>query len=100
MKRSGLISEYYEKGLEEFPEMLDSLETHIDQAMLLNPLTGIEKHICLLLLTGNTAKEIASLRSCSYRTVERHVANIKIKIGGVKLSPAALLVIHSLDQEE
>ena len=87
----------YENDLRVISEEVAALEVLIKQATALQPLTAIEKHICLLMFMGHTAKEIAGLRSCSYRTVERHIANLKIKIGDLKLSPAALLAIHNLD---
>jgi DNA-binding CsgD family transcriptional regulator len=86
-----------ENGLGAISEEVASLEVLIERATALQPLTAIEKHICSLMFTGHTAKEIAVLRSCSYRTVERHIANLKLKIGELKLSPAALLAIHNLD---
>ena len=57
------------------------------------PLTPIEFSVCSLLFVGNTAKEIAAKRYCSYRTVERHVDNIKAKVGDHKLSPIILYAI-------
>jgi DNA-binding CsgD family transcriptional regulator len=68
----------------------------IDSYLRVSPLTKIESHVCLLLYLGKTAKEMASIRNCSYRTIERHVANIKIKIRGEKLSPAVLSAIQEL----
>ena len=60
-----------------------------------NPLTDIESQICSLLFLGKTAKEIAVERRCSHRTIERHVDNIKAKVGDHKLSPLILLSITS-----
>jgi len=60
-----------------------------------NPLTDIESQICSLLFLGKTAKEIAVERRCSHRTIERHVDNIKGKVGDHKLSPLILLSITS-----
>ena len=57
------------------------------------PLTPIEFSVCSLLFVGKTAKEIAAERYCSYRTVERHVDNIKAKVGDHKLSPIILYAI-------
>ena len=84
-------------GIEEIVEEVTSLEPFLKQSLAAHPLTKIEKQICFLMFTGKTAKEIASLRSCSYRTVERHVANIKVKIGVRKLSAAVILAIHNLE---
>lgn len=67
----------------------------VKEALILDPLTEIELQICSLMYLGKTAKEIAIIRDCSYRTVERHVANIRLKIRGEKLSPAVLYFIHS-----
>ena len=60
-----------------------------------NPLTDIESQICSLLFLGKTAKEIAVERRCSHRTIERHIDNIKGKVGDHKLSPLILLSITS-----
>lgn len=86
--------------LEVFDGEVASLEILIKQATNLQPLTDIELHICSLMFSGRTAKEIAVYRSCSYRTVERHIANVKIKIGGLKLSPAALVAIRNLESRK
>ena len=63
------------------------------------PLTAIEFSVCSLLFVGKKAKEIAAKRHCSYRTVERHVDNIKAKVGDHKLSPIILyaIVVFSLE---
>jgi DNA-binding NarL/FixJ family response regulator len=60
-----------------------------------NPLTDIESQVCSLLFLGKTAKEIAVERRCSHRTIERHIDNIKAKVGDHKLSPLILLSITS-----
>ena len=59
------------------------------------PLTDIESQVCSLLFLGKTAKEIAVERRCSHRTIERHIDNIKAKVGDHKLSPLILLSITS-----
>ena len=61
-----------------------------------NPLTEIERQVCRLLLCGRTAKQIALVRECSHRAVERHIANVKGKVEGEKLSPAVLCLILDL----
>ena len=54
-------------------------------------LTATEEKICIGLALGLTAKEIAKARGSSYRTIERHIANIKIKIGCRRLPPILLM---------
>ena len=53
-------------------------------------ITISERQICLGLLFGLSAKEIARMRNCSNRTVENHVANIKRKYNIRNLTPLIL----------
>ena len=53
-------------------------------------LTPAEKEICLGLALGLSAKEIGKVRSASNRTIETHIANIKMKIGCKRLPPILL----------
>jgi DNA-binding CsgD family transcriptional regulator len=61
--------------------------------------TTAEMEICFGLLIGLSAKEIANYRSCSNRTVENHIANIKGKINVNQISPLMLAnmfeIIHT-----
>ena len=54
-------------------------------------LTSTEKKICIGLALGLTAKEIAKTRGSSNRTIETHIANIKMKIGCKRLPPILLM---------
>jgi len=49
-------------------------------------LTRSERQIVVGLFLGLSAKEIAIVRESSNRTVEGHVASIKLKMGGERLS--------------
>tara|TARA_B110000093_G_scaffold62950_1_gene68173 strand:+ start:2033 stop:2323 length:291 start_codon:yes stop_codon:yes gene_type:complete len=82
-----------------FTEDQKQLIVSVHAALEEIPLTLIESHVCSLLFLGKTAKEIAAKRHCSYRTVERHVDNIKAKVGDHKLSPIILyaIVVFSLE---
>ena len=59
-------------------------------------LTPTEKKICVGLALGLTAKEIARARSSSNRTIETHIANIKMKIGCKRLAPILLMQLMSM----
>ena len=72
------------------------LASKIQRDLEVNPLTEIERQVCRLLSRGRTAKQIALVRECSRRTVERHIANVKSKVEGAKLSPAVLCLILDL----
>lgn len=52
--------------------------------------TTSERQICLGLLFGLSAKEIARMRNCSNRTVENHIANIKRKYNIRNITPLIL----------
>ena len=93
-KRDGMETKFSEKQGE--PQSSVNLAI---QRLKTNPLTEIETEICDLLFIGKTAKQIANIRTCSYRTIERHRANIKIKLGGEKLSPYMLLKIKKLSDD-
>ena len=54
-------------------------------------LTSSERKICVGLALGLTAKEIARARGSSNRTVETHIANIKMKVGCKRLPPILLM---------
>ena len=58
--------------------------------------TTAELEICLGLLIGLSAKEIAKYRDCSNRTVENHIANIKGKINSNQISPLMLANIFDM----
>ncbi len=47
-------------------------------------LTEREREIAQFVIQGKTAKETAKLLELSYRTVERHLDNIKLKLNCVK----------------
>ncbi len=49
-------------------------------------LTEREHEIAQFVIQGKTAKETAKLLELSYRTVERHLDNIKLKLNCVKKS--------------
>lgn len=53
-------------------------------------LTQAEKDICVGLALGLSAKEIGKVRGSSNRTIETHIANIKMKIGCKRLPPILL----------
>ena len=79
------------------PAELKQLHISLKEQLKINPLTRVEREICQFLFDGKTAKEIAVVRDCSFRTVERHIANIKTKLREGKLSPATLFVINHSD---
>ncbi|WP_339340239.1 helix-turn-helix transcriptional regulator [uncultured Oceanicoccus sp.] len=54
-------------------------------------LTITEEQVCVGLALGLSAKEIAKVRGSSNRTVETHIARIKIKIGCKRLPPVLLV---------
>jgi DNA-binding NarL/FixJ family response regulator len=63
-----------------------------DQSSLPRPeLTFTEELVCVGMAFGLTAKEIAKARGSSYRTIERHIANIKSKVGCKRLPPIMLM---------
>ena len=76
-------------------EILSKTACHLS----VSPLTAIEYAVCSLLFLGNTAKEIATIRNCSFRTIEKHIENIKMKIGGRRLSPIILVAIINAEAE-
>lgn len=55
------------------------------------PLSQIELEILILIKEGYISKEIATMRHCSARTIEKHRSNI-IKKLGVESSQHALLL--------
>lgn len=81
------------------PPELKQLHHSLKNQLMVNPLTKIEKEICQFLFDGKTAKQIAFKRGCSFRTVERHISNIKTKIREGKLSPAVLFLINHPDSQ-
>lgn len=54
----------------------------------LSKITATEMDVLAGLCVGLSAKEIAHVRDCSHRTVERHIANLKNKCKTKTLSPA------------
>jgi DNA-binding NarL/FixJ family response regulator len=75
------------------PDVLSGLVTHTkptDYALISaksrSLLTRSERQIVIGLFLGLSAKEMAIARNSSNRTVEAHVASIKIKMGGERLS--------------
>jgi DNA-binding NarL/FixJ family response regulator len=75
------------------PDVLLALTTHnmpTDHALISaksrSLLTRSERQIIVGLFLGLSAKEMAIARNSSNRTIEAHVASIKIKMGGERLS--------------
>ena len=62
-----------------------------DQSSSRPKLTITEELVCVGMAFGLTAKEIAKARGSSYRTIERHIANIKAKVGCKRLPPIMLM---------
>ena len=62
---------------------------------LFKELTPTEKKICVGLALGLTAKEIAKARGSSNRTIETHIANIKMKADCKRLPPILLMRLIS-----
>ena len=98
--------EYYEKlNNNKFKninnEASKSIRDHIlEQIITVAPeqegprkLSDTEKQICVGLALGLSAKEIAKARGSSNRTIETHIANIKIKVGCKRLPPVLLMVL-------
>ena len=54
-------------------------------------LTVTEEQVCVGLALGLSAKEVARVRGSSNRTIETHIARIKIKTGCKRLSPILLV---------
>jgi DNA-binding CsgD family transcriptional regulator len=67
----------------------------------LSKITATERRILAGLCLGLSAKEIARVRGCSHRTVERHIANLKKKCQTKTLSPAFVmcLFLYNLEHE-
>ena len=67
----------------------------------LSKITATERGILAGLCLGLSAKEIARVRGCSHRTVERHIANLKKKCKTKTLSPAFVmcLFLYNSDHE-
>ena len=59
---------------------------HLISAQSMSKLTQSERQIIVGLFFGLSAKEIAIARGSSNRTVEGHVASIRLKMGGERLS--------------
>tara|TARA_B100000780_G_scaffold278495_1_gene252206 strand:+ start:2144 stop:2443 length:300 start_codon:yes stop_codon:yes gene_type:complete len=96
LRGSTVASKISELQLVNLTDIEKSLIESVINKLTLTPLTYIESQVCSLLFLGKTAKEIATERRCSYRTIERHIDNIKGKIGDHKLSPVILLSISLL----
>lgn len=94
-----MTSDQVQMRLIKSPTELKQLHNSLNKQLKINPLTKIEKEICQFLFDGKTAKQIAFERGCSFRTVERHTANIKTKIREGKLSPAVLFLINHPDSQ-
>ena len=94
-----MASDEEQMRLMKSPTELQQLHNSLKKQLKLNPLTKIEKEICQFLFDGKTAKQIAFAKGCSFRTVERHVANIKTKLRERKLSPAVLFLINYPDSQ-
>lgn len=59
----------------------------------LGEITATEMDVLAGLCVGLSAKEIAHVRQCSHRTVERHIANLKKKCDTKTLSPAFVMCL-------
>ena len=53
-------------------------------------ITPTEQLVCLGLFLNLTSKEIARTRGVSFRTIETHISNLKMKIGAKRLGAAQL----------
>ena len=53
-------------------------------------ITPTEQLVCLGLFLNLTSKEIARTRGVSFRTIETHISNLKMKIGSKRLGAAQL----------
>jgi DNA-binding CsgD family transcriptional regulator len=70
-------------GMGDWIERADVLTRSKVNAPVVNPdgLTGREMEVLRLLAEGRSSKEIAALLVISVATVQRHIANIYVKIG-------------------
>lgn len=65
----------------------------------LSKITATEMGVLAGLCVGLSAKEIARVRGCSHRTVERHIANLKKKCQTKTLSPAFVMCLFLYNSE-
>ena len=79
-----------------FSELVKNTINQLPSGESPRKLTPTEKQICIGLALGLSAKEIGKVRDASNRTIETHIANIKMKVGCKRLPPILLseLLVH------
>jgi DNA-binding NarL/FixJ family response regulator len=60
---------------------------------ILSRLTTKEVMVIEALADGESAKSIARAHNNSPRTIEKHIANIKVKLGVDRLSPRMIMLV-------